>query len=203
MKRLFIPVLCGFAFAGCATSSAPTELDLGLAVARAPVTTPDKFANSGFVDDDIYLHQKLTTSAGHKAQARAAAALARLTPFAKIDGIAWRVTVINSTDPVALAVPDGTLFVSDGLVRNANDDEIATIVAHLMGHVSYSHYDVYRDYHVDHSIVAPTDASVESSAPFASTITSGSTLTEGRVSSRDRHGGCGLYRLASAMSRGC
>ncbi len=52
----------------------------------------------------------------------------------------WSVLVFESNESAAFAVPDGSLFVSDSLVRQTNDAELTALVAHLMGHVRYAHY---------------------------------------------------------------
>ena len=52
----------------------------------------------------------------------------------------WSVLVFKSNESAAFAVPDGSLFVSDSLVRQTNDAELTALVAHLMGHVRYAHY---------------------------------------------------------------
>ena len=72
-------------------------------------------------------------------QQRAEAALARLEPVARVEGLKWRVVVVNATGPMGFGVPDGTLFVSDGLVQGLDDAELAGVVAHLMGHEQYQH----------------------------------------------------------------
>jgi Zn-dependent protease with chaperone function len=67
------------------------------------------------------------------------AALARLEPVTRNEGLQWRVKVIDAAGPMGFGVPDGTLFVSDGVVQGLDDAELAGVVAHLMGHERYQH----------------------------------------------------------------
>jgi hypothetical protein len=41
--------------------------------------------------------------------------------------------------PMGFGVPDGTLFVSDALVEELEDTELAAVIAHLMSHEWYQH----------------------------------------------------------------
>ncbi len=70
---------------------------------------------------------------------RAEAALGKLEPAARVEGLHWRVVVVNMTGSIGFGVPDGTLFVSDALVEELEDTELAAVIAHLMGHEWYQH----------------------------------------------------------------
>lgn len=91
----------------------------------------------GAVANDLVA--RLPRSANVQNQQRAEAALARLEPVAQVEGLKWRVVVVNATGPMGFGVPDGTLFVSDGLVQGLDDAELAAVIAHLMGHEQYQH----------------------------------------------------------------
>ena len=47
--------------------------------------------------------------------------------------------LFHSTDDVAFGVPDGTVFLSDGLESKLNNDELVAVLAHLLGHEAYGH----------------------------------------------------------------
>ena len=89
------------------------------------------------VADD--LAARLPNLQGARSQQRAAGALAWLAAVARVEGLNWRAIVFNAAGPMGFGVPDGTLFVSDGLVRALDDAELAAVIAHLMGHEWYQH----------------------------------------------------------------
>ena len=70
---------------------------------------------------------------------RASKAFARLDPSSKLPGFNWQLVVIHTPVSYGFAVPDGTLFVSDGLITMLSDDELVAIIAHLLGHEAYGH----------------------------------------------------------------
>jgi hypothetical protein len=110
-----------------------------LEVPQAP-PPPIKIGATGYADDDRHIRAQLPTGADSAVQTRAAAMLERLAAAAQVEGIDWQMVVFKSSDPDAFAVPDGTLFMSDGLVKGIGDSELAAVIAHLMGHVGYGHY---------------------------------------------------------------
>jgi len=57
-----------------------------------------------------------------------------------VAGLEWKVVLFDSTVMSGFGVPDGTLFVSTGLVEKLTDDQLAAAMAHLMGHERYQHY---------------------------------------------------------------
>jgi Zn-dependent protease with chaperone function len=68
-------------------------------------------------------------------QARAAAALDRLRGSAP-GGSCPSVHVLAAERACAYAWPDGTVFVTGGLLRVLSDDELAAAIAHELGHLS-------------------------------------------------------------------
>jgi hypothetical protein len=67
---------------------------------------------------------------------RASAALARLgNPCCPANGRPVRVLVLKTDRPCAYAWPTGTLFVTEGLLRILDDDELAGALAHEVGHL--------------------------------------------------------------------
>ncbi len=63
----------------------------------------------------------------------------RLVGVAEVPGISWRLEVFQSWKPVAFGVPDGSIFISDGLVKALTEEELASVIAHVMGHVRHQH----------------------------------------------------------------
>jgi len=70
---------------------------------------------------------------------RAAKAFSRINASSKLPGFNWQLVVFESSGKFAFGVPDGTIFLSDGLVGILNDDELTAIVAHVIGHEAYDH----------------------------------------------------------------
>jgi hypothetical protein len=70
---------------------------------------------------------------------RAATALMRLNPSARLPGFNWQLVIVDSPCNLILGVPDGTLFISDGFVSRLSDDELVAIIAHELGHEAYGH----------------------------------------------------------------
>ena len=48
--------------------------------------------------------------------------------------------LFDSAVASGFGVPDGTLFISTALVGQLSDDQLAAVMAHLMGHERYQHY---------------------------------------------------------------
>ncbi len=114
----------------------------GRALLEVPQPTPspsEKIERDKFPSDSEYIRKQLVPSNDTTAQNRTVSALARLAPGAPVEGVQWQVVVFKSPQN-AFAVPDGTLFVSDGLVNSVDDQQLIAVIAHLMGHVGYGHY---------------------------------------------------------------
>ncbi len=82
---------------------------------------------------------KITEVRQGKAFDRASKAFARIDPSSKLPGFNWRLVVIRTPEIDGFAVPDGSLFLSDGLVTMLSDDELVGVIAHLLGHEAYGH----------------------------------------------------------------
>lgn len=64
----------------------------------------------------------------------------RLAPHAALDGIEFRVRVVESDNVNAFALPGGPIVVFTGLLREAQGpDEVAGVLAHEMAHVTLRH----------------------------------------------------------------
>ena len=88
---------------------------------RTAVTAPDALW--------IARHRGLCTEGA----ARADAALSRLTGASHGSGL--RVATLADERPVAYAWPDGSIFVSRGLLSLLDDEELAAAIAHEVGHL--------------------------------------------------------------------
>lgn len=117
----------------------PPNLHDAFTVPLQPADPPTEVDGHDYVAVADDLAARLPHSANIQNRQRAEKALARLEPAARVEGLNWRMEVFNATGPMGFGVPDGTLFVSDGLVQVLNDNELAAVIAHLMGHERYQH----------------------------------------------------------------
>jgi Zn-dependent protease with chaperone function len=117
----------------------PPDLRDAFAVPPQPAVLPTEVDGRDYAVVANDLAGRLPNLEGARSQERAAGALARLAAVARVEGLNWRVVVFNAAGAMGFGVPDGTLFVSDGLVRALDDAELAAVIAHLMGHEWYQH----------------------------------------------------------------
>ncbi len=120
--------------------SIPPELRDAFAVPSQPADARPVDVD---VRDYVAVANDLEASLPHSVnvlnQSRADAALSKLKLVAGVTEINWRVVVVNAVGSMGFGVPDGTLFVSDGLVQGIDDTELTAVLAHLMGHEQYQH----------------------------------------------------------------
>jgi Zn-dependent protease with chaperone function len=117
----------------------PPDLRDMFAVPPQPADPPAAVDGHDYVAVADDLAARLPQSENVQNRQRAEGALARLKPAARAEGINWRIVVFNAAGAMGFGVPDGTLFVSDGLVQELDDAEFAAVIAHLMGHERYQH----------------------------------------------------------------
>jgi len=68
----------------------------------------------------------------------------RLARVGERPGLSYRVYVLSDSDPKVVALPDGRLYISMGLIdslawRQAPEDELAFVIAHELAHVNAQH----------------------------------------------------------------
>jgi hypothetical protein len=119
----------------------PADASL-LATPRAPMLPeaihPENFAKY-YGKDSTEARSKVAEVKHGISFDRAATALMRLNPSARLPGFNWQLVIVDSPCNLILGVPDGTLFISDGFVVRLSDDELAAIIAHELGHEAYGH----------------------------------------------------------------
>jgi len=72
--------------------------------------------------------------------------VARLVKASERPELQYKVTILNSAAINAFALPNGQLYLTRGLVALANDkSELASVLAHEMGHVIARHADIRED----------------------------------------------------------
>lgn len=122
---------------GC---EAATRLDLG---ERVPLREPPKHAADA--GPAVREHQRILAAYGgvyHDARLEALIThtVDRLVAASEKPDLRYKVTILNSPSVNAFALPNGQLYVTRGLLALANDtSELASVLAHEMGHVIARH----------------------------------------------------------------
>ena len=126
-----------FVLVGC---EAATRLDLGESV---PLREPVK--RSPEAGPTVREHQRILAAYGgvyHDARLETLIShtVERLVAASEKPELHYKVTILNSPSVNAFALPNGQLYVTRGLLALANDtSELASVLAHEMGHVIARH----------------------------------------------------------------
>jgi predicted Zn-dependent protease len=130
--------IAAFALAGC-TASSPTLAP------QASLSAPGKPAEAALPPEVVREHQRILATYGGvyndpKLQAAIEQTVERLVAASEKPDLHYKVTMLNSQSVNAFALPTGQLYVTRGLIALANDDsELASVLAHEMGHVIANH----------------------------------------------------------------
>lgn len=120
-------------------------VDPSLKPSDSPVTVDNFTRGDRLAQLARQQHPKiLATYGGEFADAKVertvARVVGRLTAVSANPGQVWRITLLNSPNVNAFALPGGYLYVTRGLLALANDSaELAAVLAHEMGHVTANH----------------------------------------------------------------
>ncbi len=96
-------------------------------------------------------HQRILAAYGGvyndpRLQAMTEQTVERLVAASERPDLHYRVTMLNSPSVNAFALPTGQLYVTRGLIALANDDsELASVLAHEMGHVIARHAEIREE----------------------------------------------------------
>ncbi|WP_425532121.1 M48 family metalloprotease [Ancylobacter crimeensis] len=137
--------MAGLLLAGCAKLEAQAD-----APAAASASRISSFEDS-LTPAQRKEHERLVQSYGGayndpKLQALIQDTISRLVAASERPELNYRVTVLNSPAVNAFALPNGSLYVTRGLVALADDRaELASVLAHEMGHVIANHAAIRED----------------------------------------------------------
>lgn len=130
---------------GCVTASMPGSGDADYQPSSNPITVD----NSGRADRQADIarqqHPKILATYGGeyadpKLERMVAKVVGNLTTVAGNPSQTYRITILDSPNVNAFALPGGYLYVTRGLLALANDSsELAAVLAHEMGHVTSNH----------------------------------------------------------------
>jgi predicted Zn-dependent protease len=132
-----IPALfLGLLLNACAT--APDRAQLSPALPNVTISPEQPTAAQGEKD------RILASYSGHyenpALQAAAEKIVARLVAASERPDLKYQITLLNSPAINAFSLPDGQLYVTRGLIAlTNNEDELASVLAHEMGHVIARH----------------------------------------------------------------
>jgi predicted Zn-dependent protease len=134
------------ATAGCATLEEPTKnAALPPQTPTTPAVPPDAPKVTGVEKPQSNEHRQLVAMMGGEYRAPGAerylnGILAKLAAASDLPGEAYKVTILNSPEINAFALPSGNVYVTRGLLALANDaSEVAGVMAHEIAHVTARH----------------------------------------------------------------
>lgn len=131
---------------GCVTSSLPGGVEeQGFQPADKPVTVDTVDADNRMAQLARQQHPRILATYGGeysdpKLERMVAKVVGNLTTVSGNPSQTYRITILNSPNVNAFALPGGYLYVTRGLLALANDSaEVAAVLAHEMGHVTANH----------------------------------------------------------------
>lgn len=90
-------------------------------------------------DMDSKLQKKLKISNSWPMNIRLKAIGSKLTKFSDRQDLSYHFRVVDDKELNAFAIPGGFIYVNSGLMSVANDDELAGVIAHEIGHIAAKH----------------------------------------------------------------
>ncbi|WP_457941237.1 M48 family metalloprotease [Mesorhizobium sp. 10J20-29] len=133
---------------GCQALSSLSSGDIKESAFRPsenPVTVDSVSRNNRLAELAKSQHPRILATYGGeysdpKLERMVAKVVGNLTTVSGNPGQAYRITILNSPNVNAFALPGGYLYVTRGLLALANDSaELAAVIAHEMGHVTANH----------------------------------------------------------------
>ncbi len=131
-------LLAAALLAACTASPSQT-------IPLAALPAPAKPADSTMSPAVLHEHQRILATYGGvytdpKLQSVVEQMVDRLVAASEKPDLHYKVTILNSQSINAFALPTGQLYVTRGLIALADDDsELASVIAHEMGHVIARH----------------------------------------------------------------
>ena len=130
---------------GCQMFSGGEIRESAFRPSENPVTVDNVSRNDRLAELARSQHPRILATYGGeysdpKLERMVAKVVGNLTTVSGNPGQAYRITILNSPNVNAFALPGGYLYVTRGLLALANDSaELAAVIAHEMGHVTANH----------------------------------------------------------------
>ncbi|TIU79218.1 MAG: metalloprotease, partial [Mesorhizobium sp.] len=139
--------MAGFAvaLASCQMFTPPDVQESGFQPSDKPITVDNVVANARLAEMAKAQHPRILATYGGeysdpKLERMVAKVVGNLTVVSANPTQTYRITILNSPNVNAFALPGGYLYVTRGLLALANDSsELAAVIAHEMGHVTANH----------------------------------------------------------------
>jgi predicted Zn-dependent protease len=118
---------------------------------QASIAAPAKQADATMPPAVLREHQRILATYGGvyndpRLQTIIEQTVERLVAASEKPDLHYKVTMLNSQSVNAFALPTGQLYVTRGLIALANDDsELASVLAHEMGHVIARHAEIREE----------------------------------------------------------
>ncbi|MGN6747378.1 MAG: M48 family metalloprotease, partial [Xanthobacteraceae bacterium] len=141
-----VVLFAALSLAACTASSS------AYAPQQATASLPGKAAEAPMAADVLREHQRILAAYGgvyneQRLQSLIEHTVERLVAASDRPDLHYKVTVLNSQSVNAFALPSGQLYVTRGLIALANDDsELASVLAHEMGHVLAHHAELREEH---------------------------------------------------------
>lgn len=133
VSNLIIAGIMLFLCAGCSTVYNP-------ATGRREIIFVDTQREISMGKDmDAAIRQKMPVVSDAALQERIDAIGNRVATVSDRQDLPYHFAVVGEEDLNAFAIPGGYVYVNDGLMRAATDDELACVLAHEIGHVAAKH----------------------------------------------------------------
>ncbi|MDI6027857.1 M48 family metalloprotease [Corticibacterium sp. UT-5YL-CI-8] len=145
MGRLLVAVALAALVAGCNTINQADLKESGFQPSNNPVTVDSVSRNDKLAELARNQHPRILATYGGeysdpKLERMVAKVVGNLTATSANPNQTYRITILNSPNVNAFALPGGYLYVTRGLLALANDSaELAAVIAHEMGHVTANH----------------------------------------------------------------
>lgn len=132
-KLILIPLICSLFIAGCATVYNPATGKKEYLM----INTREEVAVGKQVSEEI--ERKFVLSGNRAEIERVNLIGGKVAAVSDRQDITYYFKVIQDDDINALSAPGGYIYVNTGLLKAADDDELAAVIAHEVGHIAARH----------------------------------------------------------------
>ncbi|MGP2494094.1 M48 family metalloprotease [Mesorhizobium sp. PUT5] len=145
LARLVALAGLAVSLAACQSVMPGSVEESGFQPSDKPVTVDTVTANNKLAELARAQHPRILATYGGeysdpKLERMVAKVVGNLTTVSANPTQAYRITILNSPNVNAFALPGGYLYITRGLLALANDSsEVAAVIAHEMGHVTANH----------------------------------------------------------------
>ncbi|WP_315925672.1 M48 family metalloprotease [Mesorhizobium sp. SP-1A] len=145
LARAFALAALALSLAACQSMLPGSLEESSFQPSDKPVTVDSVTANNKLAELARAQHPRILATYGGeysdpKLERMVAKVVGNLTTVSANPTQAYRITILNSPNVNAFALPGGYLYITRGLLALANDSsEVAAVIAHEMGHVTANH----------------------------------------------------------------